>query len=120
MILEEPAGCFFCTMFIPIAGWVGKIGKVEKLIPDELLTLLKTQRANLAKQFNAKTRNAQLRVLQQCAELLEIFAKGKDVIIKFFKQLADDIGKWFVERTQAIISKETMTFVKSFLKKTPD
>jgi hypothetical protein len=68
---------FIGTMFIPIAGWVGKIAKVDKLIPDELLTLLKTQGANLAKQLNTKTRNAKLKILQQCAELLEIFAKGK-------------------------------------------
>ncbi|MBW7869974.1 MAG: hypothetical protein H3C39_02815 [Flavobacteriia bacterium] len=91
---------FIGTMFIPVAGWFGKIAKADKLIPDELLILLKTQGANLAKQFKTKTRNAQLRVLQQCAELLEIFAKGKDEIVKFFKQLADDIGKWFLKNSK--------------------
>ncbi|MGB6093432.1 MAG: hypothetical protein WBF83_06705 [Moheibacter sp.] len=54
---------FIGTMFIPIAGWVGKIAKIDRLIPDELLTLLKTQGTNLAKQFKTKTRNARLKNL---------------------------------------------------------
>lgn len=89
-------------MFIPIAGWVGKIAKVDKLIPDELLTLLKTQGTNLAKQLNTKNRNSKLKVLQQCAELLEIFAKGEQAIKYFFTKLGDDIGKWFVENKKFV------------------
>ncbi len=102
-------------MFIPIAGWVGKIAKVDKLIPDELLALLKTQGINLAKQLNTKTRNAQLRVLQQCAELLEIFAKGRQAIKEFFTKLGDDIGKWFVSNKRTfenLVAKAKNIFKK--------
>ncbi len=106
---------FVGTMFIPIAGWVGKIAKVDKLIPDELLKMLKTSGETISKQLNAQSRNARLKILQQSSELLQIFAKGKDEIVKFFTKLGDDIGKWFVENKEKY--KDKLKKIKEYLAK---
>lgn len=106
---------FIGTMFIPIAGLLGKAAKIDKLIPDELLNMLRESGTTLANQLSAKSRNANIKILRQCAELLGIFTKGRQAIKEFFTKLADDIGKWFAKRIQ-VISKEVTTFVRTLPK----
>lgn len=108
---------FIGTMFIPIVGWIGKIAKVDKLIPNELLDILRKSGEALATNLTTKTSNAQLKILQQCDELLQIFAKGRQAIKDFFTKLAEDIGKWLVKNRKVVsLVDELDSFLLPFIK----
>ena len=87
---------FVGTMFIPIAGWLGKLSKaakLDKLIPQELLVMLQKALSG----YKQTTKNIKISALLTMDALLNIFVKGKQAIKAFFNTLVDEIVNWFIK-----------------------
>ncbi|WP_397364019.1 ADP-ribosyltransferase [Olleya sp. R77988] len=87
------AVAFIGTMFIPIAGWVGKVAKIDKLIPEELLTAMQKGLSSIKK----AGKNAKQSALRTIENLFALFAKGKKAIQEFFAKLANEVAEWFLK-----------------------
>lgn len=87
---------FVGTMFIPIAGWLGKLSKaakLDKLIPQELLVMLQ----KVLSGYKQTAKNAKISALLTMDALLNIFVKGKQAVKAFFNTLVDEIVNWFIK-----------------------
>lgn len=93
---------FVGTLFIPIAGWIGKTVKLEKLIPQELLAILH-EGINGIKVAGKNARQSALLALEK---LFELFAQGGKYITDFFTKLSDDVAKWFLKNKKGFVLVE--------------
>ncbi|MCT4629478.1 EndoU domain-containing protein [Winogradskyella sp.] len=90
---------FVGTMFIPIAGWVGKVVKLSKLIPEELLVAMQKGLTYV------KGKNPLQSALRTIENIFEIFAKGKESILEFVDKLKKIIVTWFKTNKKQFINK---------------
>lgn len=84
-----------------------------------MLAVLRKSGESLATTLSTKSKYTQLKVLQQCDELLRIYAKGRLAIKEFFTKLADDIGAWLVKNKKKIKFKpylfvDAIEFIKRY------